>query len=92
MRQFVVGFAFDELDAAVCESGYMVENHASAAVSRKAGYVDNGRRVLVQQTHEGKVSVEEQRVVVTPQTYRRPAALVSVAGADALRRFFGIER
>ena len=92
MRQLVVGFAFDELDAAVCESGYMVGNRASDAVSRKTGYVENGRRVLVQQTRDGKASVEEQRVVVTPQTYSRPAAPVSVAGADALRRFFGIER
>ncbi|MEZ5191301.1 MAG: hypothetical protein R2734_01265 [Nocardioides sp.] len=44
MRQLVVGFAFDELGADSCGSGYLAGNHASAAVSRKVGYVDNGRQ------------------------------------------------
>lgn len=92
MRQLVVGFAFDELGAGRCESGYIVGNHASAAVSRKVGYVDDGRRHIVQRTREGKVGVDEQRVTVTPATFVRPAAPVSVEGAPALRRFLGIDR
>ncbi len=92
MRQLVVGFAFDELDAGQCESGYVVGNYASAAVSRKAGYVDNGRRRIVQQTRQGKVGVDEQRVVVTPATFVRAEDPVSVEGADAVRRFLGIDR
>jgi RimJ/RimL family protein N-acetyltransferase len=90
MRQVVVGFAFDELGADRCESGYIVGNHASAAVSRKVGYVDNGRRRIVQATRHGKVGVDEQRVVVTPATFVRPDDHVSVDGAEVLRRFLGI--
>lgn len=92
MRQLVVGFAFDELDADRCESGYIVGNHASAAVSRKVGYVDNGRRPIVQRTGQGKVGVDEQRVTVTPATFIRPDDHVSVDGAEELRRFLGIDR
>ena len=92
MRQLVVGFAFDELDADRCESGYIVGNHASAAVSRKVGYVDNGRRPIVQRTGQGKVGVDEQRVTVTPATFVRPDDHVSVDGAEELRRFLGIDR
>jgi RimJ/RimL family protein N-acetyltransferase len=90
MRQLVVGFAFDELGAERCESAYIVGNHASSAVSRKVGYVDNGRGRIVQRTRDGKVGVEEQRVAVTPATYVRPGEPVSVDGAEALRRFLGI--
>jgi RimJ/RimL family protein N-acetyltransferase len=92
MRQLVVGFAFDELGADQCESGYIVGNQASAAVSRKVGYVDNGQRRIVQHTQHGKVGVEEQRVMVTPATFRRPDAQVSVEGAHVLRRFLRIRR
>lgn len=92
MRQLVVGFAFDELGALECESGYIVGNHASAAVSRKTGYAENGRRRIVQHTTQGKVGVSEQRVLVTPATYVRPQGEVTVAGADELRRFSAIER
>lgn len=92
MRRLVVGFAFDELGAEECESGYIVGNHASAAVSRKVGYADNGRRRIVQQTQQGKVAVDEQRVVVTPATYARPEEPVSIEGAEGVRRFLGIER
>lgn len=89
MRQLVVGFAFDELDAEGCESGYIVGNHASAAVSRKVGYVDNGRQRIVQRTRQGAVGVDEQRVVVTPTTFVRPADEVTIDGAGAVRRFLG---
>lgn len=92
MRQLAVGFAFDELGAAQCESGYIVGNHASAAVSRKAGYVDNGRRRIVQNSRQGKIGADEQRVKVTPATFVRPDDQVSVEGADVLRRFLGIDR
>jgi RimJ/RimL family protein N-acetyltransferase len=66
MRQLVVGFAFEELGALECGSGYIVGNRASAAVSRKTGYVENGRRLNVQHTTAGKVGVDEQRALVTP--------------------------
>ena len=91
MRRMVVGFAFAELGAHACESGYVVGNHASAAVSRKTGYVDNGRHRIVQRTRQGGVGVEEQQVRVTPATYVGPADPLTVDGADALRRFLAIE-
>lgn len=90
MRQLAVGFAFDELGADRCESGYIVGNHASAAVSRKVGYVDNGRRRIIQHTRQGKVGADEQRVVVTPVTFVRPVGKVTVDGADRLRDFLGL--
>ncbi len=92
MRQLAVGLAFDELDAERCESGYLVGNHASAAVSRKVGYVECGLRRIVQQTRDGKVGADEQRVVVTPSTYVRPDDPVAVTGAAELRRFLGVHR
>jgi len=92
MRQMAVGFAFDELDALACHSEYVVGNHASAAVSRKTGYMDNGRARIAQNTRDGAVGVEEQRVVVTPGTYVRPETPVTCEGTEALRRFFGVER
>lgn len=92
MRQLAVGFAFDELGAAQCESGYVVGNHASAAVSRKVGYVENGRSRIVQNLRQGKIGVEEQHVKLTPATFVRPDAHVSVEGADPLRRFLAISR
>ncbi|MDE0777183.1 GNAT family protein [Nocardioides sp.] len=92
MRRLVVGLAFDELGAQRCESGYIVGNHASAAVSRKAGYLDSGRRRVVQDTRNGPVTVDEQRVAVTPDTFVRQGGAVAVEGAEVLRRFLGIER
>ena len=92
MRQMAISFAFDELDAVACESGYIVGNEASRAVSRKAGYVDNGQRTLVQQTRQGPVRAQEQRVIVTPDAVVRPAERVVVEGAVELRRFLSIER
>lgn len=91
MRRLAVGFAFDELGAATCGSAYIDGNAASAAVSRKVGYADNGRHRIVQHTRDGVVGVVEQRVVVTPETFVRPDEPVVVDGADALRRFWGLQ-
>lgn len=90
MRQRVVGFSFDELGAEMCESAYVVGNRASEAVSRKVGYIANGRRRIVQHTREGKVGVDEQRVAVTPATLVRSEVPVTAEGAGPLRRFLGI--
>lgn len=91
MRQMVVGFAFDELGALECESGYGEGNAASAAVSRRAGYVDNGHRRIVQTTRGGVQAVTERRVLVTPETFRRPDGPITVEGAEALRTFLEIQ-
>lgn len=91
MRQLAVGFAFDELGALRCGSAHIAGNHASAAVSRKTGYVDNGTDRITQRTAEGIVGVESQRVLVTPDTDIRPDDPITVDGADAPRRFLAID-
>lgn len=92
MRRLAVGFAFDELGARSCGSAYVVGNHASAAVSRKVGYVHNGIHRIVQQTSDGPVGLDEQRVLVTPATYVEATVPVEVEGAEPLRRFLGVTR
>jgi hypothetical protein len=67
-------------------------DHASAAVSRKAGYVDSGRRPIVQGTRNGPVAVDEHRVAVTPDTCVSQDGAVAVEGAEVLRRSLGIDR
>lgn len=92
MRQLAVAFAFDELGALECASGYIEGNHRSAAVSRKVGYRDNGRRRLAQVTKDGPVGADEQLVIVTPESFVRPDGQVIVEGASELRRFLGLEQ
>ncbi|NYG55898.1 GNAT family N-acetyltransferase [Nocardioides perillae] len=91
MRRLAVGLAFDGLGAATCGSAYIAGNAASAAVSRKVGYVDNGRQRIVQHTRDGVVGSVEHRVVVTPETFVRPDADVVLEGVGALRRFWGLD-
>lgn len=91
MRQLAVGFAFDELGALSCGSGYIVGNHASSAVSRKTGYRENGVTRIAQINSDGKVGVDVQQVLVTPESYIRPDDEVTVHGAAQLRRFLGIK-
>lgn len=90
MRRLVVHFALIELGAETCVSSYVVGNEASAAVSRKVGYLETERRRMVQHTSAGKVRVEEQRVVVIPHTFTGVPDDVRIEGAAPLRRFFGI--
>jgi hypothetical protein len=45
----------------------------------------------VQHTIDGTTGVDEQRVLVTPETYLRPENPVTVEGAAALRRFLVVE-
>ncbi|WP_201521679.1 GNAT family N-acetyltransferase [Gulosibacter hominis] len=92
MRQMMVALAFDELDALECRSGYIEGNAASAAVSRKTGYVDVGARRIVQRNGGELVGGIEHEVCVTPATFIRPTEPIEISGADALRRFFKIER
>ena len=90
MRQLAVGFAFDHLGALECVSGYLDGNHASAAVSRKTGYVDNGYSRITTTSGGLTAAAVEKRVVVTPETFIRPDGEVTVEGAEPLRRFLGI--
>jgi RimJ/RimL family protein N-acetyltransferase len=86
MRCAIVDFAFDHLKATRAESVAFVDNPASLAVSAKVGYRPNGD--AVQQRRPGERAVE-QRLVVTPETFRRPPWAVQVAGFDACKAAFG---
>lgn len=86
MRCAVLDFAFDHLRAGRAESAAFLDNPASLAVSRKIGYLPNGD--AVQERRPGERAVE-QRLVITPDTFRRPPWAVQVAGFEACRAAFG---
>ncbi|MET3807398.1 RimJ/RimL family protein N-acetyltransferase [Nakamurella sp. UYEF19] len=87
MRCAVVNFAFDHLKATRAESAAFSDNPKSQAVSRKVGYVPNGDRVV--QRRPGEAAVDE-RLLLTPETFRKPTWSVQVAGLDACRGSFGL--
>ncbi len=76
MRQMMLVFAFDHLGAVRAESGAIMGNHRSLAVSRHCGYQLDGTSVVL----NGANRVELQRVVVTPDTVIRPDVDVRVQG------------
>jgi RimJ/RimL family protein N-acetyltransferase len=83
MRQAVLAFAFDHLQAEVAESSAAAWNAASLAVSRKLGYTDNG--VTRVAPRRGEV-VDEQRVRLLRARFVRPEWVLEVEGLDAARR------
>lgn len=86
MRQMVLVLAFDHLGAIRAESGAVLGNESSMAVSRHCGYAPDGIEV----TANGDRRVELQRVAVTPETFVRPAVDVVVEGlTPELRRQLG---
>lgn len=87
MRCAVLDFAFDHLRATRAASSAFVDNPASLAVSTKVGYVPDG--TVVVQRRPGEAAVD-QRLLVTPETFRKPAWSVQVAGLDGCRGSFGL--
>ena len=86
MRQAMLVFAFDHLGARRAESSAVLGNAASFGVSRACGYIENGTQIS---SLRGSVE-EEQRFLVTPETFRRPTAPVEVEGlTPALREMLG---
>lgn len=82
MRAAVLLFAFDHLGAEQAESGAFVDNPASNAVSRRLGYVENGRHVRHRRPGE---EAEHRDYLVTPATLRRPDWTLEVNGLEACR-------
>ncbi len=76
MRQMMLVFAFDHLGAVRAESGAIVGNERSLAVSRRCGYQLDGTAVVL----NGENRVELLRVMVTPETFIRPDVDVRVDG------------
>lgn len=85
MRQAICAFVFDHLDGERITSGSFADNPASAAVSRKVGYVPNGTTRLAR----GGAPVEHQNWLLTPERLVRGVP-ITVTGADAFRAFIGL--
>jgi len=87
MRQAICAFVFDELDAEEITSGAFTDNPASLGVSRKVGFRPDGTARLARR---GAPAVN-QRLVLTRDAFVRGEP-IAVTGAEAFRRFIGIER
>lgn len=86
MRQAVCAFAFDHLGAERITSSAFLDNPASLAVSRKVGYLPNGRQWV---SRRGEAA-EQERLLLTPSTFVRGDP-VQVDGATEVRVFLGID-
>jgi RimJ/RimL family protein N-acetyltransferase len=85
MRQAVLSFAFDGLGAEVAETEAFLENIASATVSRRVGYVENGIGRLA----PDGVARDVQRFRLTAEDWRSSARpVVEIDGLDACREMF----
>ena len=85
MRQAVVQWSFDHLGATRARSGAFLDNAASLRVSEKLGYRYDGHVV---QARHGRPA-KKVRLLLTPDTFRRPAWTLSAAGVDACRTMLG---
>jgi RimJ/RimL family protein N-acetyltransferase len=87
MRQVICAFIFDHLDARYITSSAFTDNPASLAVSRKAGYTDNG---VDRVSRLGKPAVM-QRVVLEPANLIRYKHDLTVEGLPAFRKSIGLD-
>lgn len=85
-RALVTAFA-DHLGARTFHTGYVEGNDASRRVSEKLGYSPNGDFTIVVQG--GEACTEHQMVLRADDIVRDDA--VEVAGAEAVRRFLGLD-
>lgn len=88
MRRAVCAFAFDELGAERMTSGAFADNAPSLGVSRNLGYRPNGTERIVRRG----VAADHQSLLLTPDAFVRGGDPVTVAGAEAVRRFLKIEK
>ncbi|MGH3472508.1 MAG: GNAT family N-acetyltransferase [Nocardioidaceae bacterium] len=89
MRRVACAFLFDHLGAAEITSAAWVDNPASLAVSRKVGYVDNGRFREKRRVGEATISC---KLLLTPETFIRPREQVVVEGLAPVREWLGLEQ
>jgi RimJ/RimL family protein N-acetyltransferase len=86
MRAAVLALAFDGLGAELAESGYFKGNAASARVSAKLGYVDNGEKVWA----VGPERAVERRLRVGRETWKRDLVPVTIEGLEPCLKLFGV--
>src|SRR6516165_7608638 len=84
-RQVIAAFAFDHLDAQHVTSAAFKDNAASASVSRKVGYTENGVDIWAR---EGK-PVPHQRFLLSRCNLVRYEHPLMVSGLAAFRRSIG---
>ncbi|WP_426244010.1 GNAT family N-acetyltransferase [Nocardioides sp. LHG3406-4] len=88
MRQAMCALCFDHLGFAEITSGAFLDNPASLAVSRKAGYRANGVRRLARRPGELALN---QGLVLSPGDFVRGEHALAVTGVDAFRRLIGLD-
>lgn len=89
MRQVVCAFCFDYPGAELMRSGYIEGNASSAAVSKKVGYLENGRRRLEDPKSDGYRW--ERDLLLTPDTFVRPPVPIQVRGLEPFLRQLGLD-
>jgi RimJ/RimL family protein N-acetyltransferase len=87
MRQAICVLCFDHLGFTEVTSGAFLDNPQSRAVSRKVGYVENGRVRLKRRD----TRAVNQQLLLTPEALVRPPHPVEVDGVAGVRRLLGIE-
>jgi RimJ/RimL family protein N-acetyltransferase len=87
MRQVICAFLFDHLDAEYITSSAFEDNPASLAVSRKAGYIDNGTERV---SRLGKPAYLH-RIVLQRGGLVRYERELTVAGLPEFRRSIGLD-
>jgi RimJ/RimL family protein N-acetyltransferase len=85
MRAAVLLFAFDHLDAVRARSAAFADNLASHRVSAKLGYRQDGSTTVARRG----APAEEVRLVLTPESFARPAWTLAVDGAEPCRPLLG---
>ena len=88
MRQAMCAFVFDHLDAVEITSGAFTDNPASLAVSRKVGYVENGRIRRERRPGECATTIE---LLLTPEAFVRGEHPLAVSGVAEFRRSVGLD-
>lgn len=88
MRAALVTAFADHFGAETFHTGYFIGNDASRRVSEKVGYRPNGEHTIIAQ--DGNAHLE-YRAVLSADKIVRPPDPVEVTGAEAVRRFLGID-
>ncbi len=86
MRNAVLAFAFDGLEARRAETEAFLDNAASNGVTRSIGYEDNGLQELAP---EGVPRLARRYRLTVEQWRSRPRPPVTIEGLDACRELFG---
>ncbi len=86
MRTAILLLAFDHLGAEFATTAAFVDNTASNGVSRKVGYLKDGREMLQRRPGE---PAEHQRYLLTPDRLNRPEWELGVSGLEPCLRMLG---